>query len=116
MSRTSNRKSQKLFPFVKLIENHKDILIHLNFISGWPGEAKKCDISSREITAMEIDDIPLPETDVKFQEEDMVIDLMVNFVTNESHYCSMFYVFTLHDHSKARIQTRQIYIYRDITI
>ena len=34
---------------------------------------------SREITAMEVDDITveLPEGDVLFEEEDMVVDLMV---------------------------------------
>ena len=30
MSREVNRKSQKLFPFVKIIENHGGVLIHLN--------------------------------------------------------------------------------------
>ena len=38
---------------------------------------KKSDISMREISAMEIDDVELPESDVKFEEEDMVVDLMV---------------------------------------
>ena len=30
LSRTANRKSQKLFPFVKMIENHEGVLILLN--------------------------------------------------------------------------------------
>ena len=30
LSREVNRKSQKLFPFVKIIENHGGVLVHLN--------------------------------------------------------------------------------------
>ena len=30
LSRKANRKSQKLFPFGKMIENHRGVLIHLN--------------------------------------------------------------------------------------
>ena len=29
LSRKANRKSQKLFPFIKMIENHGDVLKHL---------------------------------------------------------------------------------------
>ena len=31
LSRKANRKSQKLFPFVKMIENHGGVLLHLKF-------------------------------------------------------------------------------------
>ena len=31
LSRKANRKSQKLFPFVKVIENHGGVLTHLNY-------------------------------------------------------------------------------------
>ena len=53
--------------------------LHYISNSGWPGDVVKSDITSREITAMEVDDLPveLPESDVLFEEEDMVVDLMV---------------------------------------
>ena len=30
LSKKANKKSQKLFPFIKMIENHGGVLIHLN--------------------------------------------------------------------------------------
>ena len=33
LSRKANRKSQKLFPFVKMIENHRGVLIHLKTLT-----------------------------------------------------------------------------------
>ena len=33
---------------------------------------------------MEIDDVELPESNVKFEEEDMVVDLMVNKVKSDN--------------------------------
>ena len=32
-SRKANRKSQKLFPFEKMIENHRGVLIYLTFLT-----------------------------------------------------------------------------------